>query len=373
MAFPRLRLFRVRGIPVRLDASWFPIALLIAWSLAVQLFPAWRPGLSPTTYWIMGVVGAVGLFASIVVHELAHALVARRHQIPIDGITLFVFGGVAEMGAEPPSAKAELRMAIAGPLTSIGIAGVALAGSALAGGSPGAPASVLAYLGAVNLLLAAFNLLPAFPLDGGRVFRALLWRRHGNLVRATRTATNVGRVFGALLMAFGGVRFLLGDLLGGVWSFLIGLFLRQAADASYQQVLVRRAFAHEPVRRFMTVGPISVRPDVTLAQFLDGYVYRYHHKLFPVQDNGRLLGMISTRQLRDVPRADWPFRKVGAVTVPLSDAATVTPDTGALQALGRMRQTGRSRLLVVDHGRLAGVLSARDLLDFLSLKLELEP
>jgi Zn-dependent protease len=365
MALPRLRLFRVRGIPVRLDASWFPIALLIAWSLAVQLFPAWRPGLSSTTYWIMGVVGALGLFASIVVHELAHALVARRHRIPIDGITLFVFGGVAEMGAEPPSAKAELRMAIAGPLTSIGIAALAFAGSALS--------VVLAYLGAINLLLAAFNLLPAFPLDGGRVFRALLWRRHGNLERATRTATNVGRIFGALLMALGGVRFLQGDLLGGVWSFLIGLFLRQAADASYQQVLVRRAFAHEPVRRFMTVGPISVRPDVTLAQFLDGYVYRYHHKLFPVQDNGRLLGMISTRQLRDVPRADWPFRKVGAVTVPLSDAATVTPDTGALQALGRMRQTGRSRLLVVDHGRLAGVLSARDLLDFLALKLELEP
>ena len=365
MALPRLRLFRVRGIPVRLDASWFPIALLIAWSLAVQLFPAWRPGLSSTTYWIMGVAGALGLFASIVLHELAHALVARRHRIPIDGITLFVFGGVAEMGAEPPSAKAELRMAIAGPLTSIGIAAIAFAGSALW--------VVLAYLGSINLLLAAFNLLPAFPLDGGRVFRALLWRRHGNLVRATRTATNVGRVFGAVLMALGGVRFLQGDLLGGVWSFLIGLFLRQAADASYQQVLVRRAFAHEPVRRFMTVGPISVRPDVTLAQFLDGYVYRYHHKLFPVQDNGRLLGMISTRQLRDVPRADWPFRKVGAVTVPLSDAATVTPDTGALQALGRMRQTGRSRLLVVDHGRLAGVLSARDLLDFLALKLELGP
>jgi Zn-dependent protease len=365
MALPRLRLFRVRGIPVRLDASWFPIALLIAWSLAVQLFPAWRPGLSSTTYWIMGVVGALGLFGSIVVHELAHALVARRHRIPIDGITLFVFGGVAEMGAEPPSAKAELRMAIAGPLASVGIAAVAFAGSAVS--------VVLAYLGAINLLLAAFNLLPAFPLDGGRVFRALLWRRHGNLVRATRTAANVGKIFGALLMALGGVRFLLGDLLGGVWSFLIGLFLRQAADASYQQVLVRRAFAHEPVRRFMTVGPISVRPDVTLAQFLDGYVYRYHHKLFPVQDNGRLLGMISTRQLRDVPRADWPFRKVGAVTVPLSDAATVTPDTGALQALGRMRQTGRSRLLVVDHGQLAGVLSARDLLDFLALKLELEP
>jgi Zn-dependent protease len=321
----------------------------------------------------MGVIGALGLFASIVVHELSHALVARRHDIPIDGITLFVFGGVAEMGAEPPNARAELTMAIAGPLASIVIGVAALAGSALAAGWPGSVVTVLAYLGAVNLLLAAFNLLPAFPLDGGRVFRALLWRRHGDLVRATRTAARVGTVFGAVLMGLGGVRVLLGDLLGGVWSFLIGLFLRQAADGSYQQVLVRRVLADEPVRKLMTVGPISVHPDVTLADFLNTYVYRYHHKLFPVQDNGHLVGVISTDQLRGVPRADWPFRKVSAVTVPLSDAATVTPDTGALQALGHMRQTGRSRLLVVDHGQLAGVLSVRDLLDFLALKLELEP
>lgn len=373
MAFSRLRLFSFRGIPIRLDASWFPIALLIAWSLAAQLFPAWRPGLPRSTYWAMGVIGALGLFASIVAHELSHALVARRHDIPIEGITLFVFGGVAEMGAEPPNARAELRMAIAGPLASIVIGTAALAGSALAGGWPGAVVTVLAYLGVVNLVLAAFNLLPAFPLDGGRVFRALLWRRHGDLVRATRTAARVGTVFGVALMVLGGVRVLLGDLLGGVWSFLIGLFLRQAADGSYQQVLVRRVLADEPVRKLMTVGPISVRPDVTLADFLNTYVYRYHHKLFPVQDNGRLVGVITTEQLREVPRADWPFRKVSAVTVPLSDAATVTPDTGALQALGHMRQTGRSRLLVVDHGQLAGVLSVRDLLDFLALKLELEP
>lgn len=371
MALPRLRLFSFRGIPIRLDASWFAIAVLVAWSLAAQLFPAWRPGLPRATYWVMGLVGALGLFASIVVHELSHALVARRHNIPIDGISLFVFGGVAEMGTEPPSPKAELTMAIAGPLTSIAIGVVALAASALAVAWPGAAVTVLAYLGVVNLLLAAFNLIPAFPLDGGRVLRALLWRRHGNLVRATHTAARVGIAFSVALMALGGFRVLLGDLLGGVWFFLIGLFLRQAADASYQQVVVRGALENEPVKKFMTVGPVSVRPDITLAEFLDSYVYRYHHKLFPVQDNGRLLGLISTEQVRGVPRADWPSRKVGAVTVPLAQAVTVTPDTAALQALGRMRQSGRSRLLVVDDGRLAGVLSVRDLLDFLALKLEL--
>lgn len=373
MALPRLRLFSFRGIPIRLDASWFAIAVLVTWSLAAQLFPAWHAGLPRATYWGMGIVGALGLFGSIVVHELSHALIARRHDIPIEGITLFVFGGVAEMGEEPPSPKAELTMAIAGPLTSIAIGAAALAASALGSGWPEAVVTVLAYLGLVNLLLAAFNLVPAFPLDGGRVLRALLWRRHGNVVRATHTASRVGIGFSVVLMVLGGLRVLTGDLLGGVWFFLIGMFLRQAADASYQQVMVRRALENEPVRRFMTTGPVTVRPDLTLAEFLDSYVYRYHHKLFPVQDNGRLLGLISTEELHQVPRADWPSRTVGAVTVPLAEAVTVAPDTAAMQALGRMRQTGRSRLLVVDDGRLAGILSARDLLDFLALKLELEP
>jgi Zn-dependent protease/CBS domain-containing protein len=375
MALPRLRLFGFRGISIRLDASWFAIAVLVTWSLAAQLFPAWHAGLPRATYWVMGIAGALGLFGSIVVHELSHALVARRHDIPIEGITLFVFGGVAEMGAEPPSPKAELTMALAGPLASIAIGLAAFAGSALAGGSSGGGvvATVLAYLGMVNLLLAAFNLVPAFPLDGGRVLRALLWRRRGSLVRATHIASRVGIAFSLALMVLGGLRVLLGDLLGGVWFFLIGMFLRRAADASYQQVVVRGALEHETVKKFMTVGPVSVRPDLTLAEFLDSYVYRYHHKLFPVQDNGRLLGLISTEQLRGVPRAEWPSRSVGAVTVPLSEAVTVTPDTAAMQALGRMRQTGRSRLLVVDDGKLAGILSVRDLLDFLALKVELEP
>lgn len=373
MAVPRLRLFSFRGIPIRLDPSWFVIAALISWSLASQLFPAWRPGLPRATYWTMGIIGALGLFASIVVHELSHALVARRHRIPIQGITLFVFGGVAEMGAEPPSPKSEFAMAIAGPLVSIGIGIVALAGAALRGLWPDPVVTVLGYLGAMNLILAAFNALPAFPLDGGRVFRAVLWRHHGDLVRATRTAARVGTVFSLLLMGLGAVRLLMGDVLGGVWSFLIGMFLRQAADASYQQVLVRRALDGEPVRQVMTVGPITVRPSLTLTEFIDSYVYRYHHKLFPVQDNGRLLGLISTDQLRGIPRAEWPLRKVGATLVPLSDAATVTPDTEALQALARMREQGQSRLLVVENGRLAGMVTAQDLLNYLNLKLELAP
>jgi Zn-dependent protease len=367
-----IRLFSLRGIPIRLDASWFVIALLITWSLAGAVFPTLQPHLRPAAYWMMGVLGAFGLFGSIVIHEFCHAVVARRHDIPMNGITLFVFGGVAEMGGEPPNARAEFRMAVAGPLASIGIGVLALTLAELAGSSWAPGVTVLSYLGTINLILAVFNLLPAFPLDGGRIFRAAMWHRTGDLRRATHTATRVGIAFSVLFMAIGAVRAVSGDLLGGVWLVLIGMFLRQAADASYQQVLVRRALAGEPVRRFMTVSPVTLQPGLSIANFLEDYVYRYHHKLYPVQDNGRLLGAISTDQLRGVPREEWNARTVGSLATPWSDDTAVTPDTGALQALARMRQTGRSRLLVVEGGHLVGILSVRDLLDFLSLKLELE-
>ncbi len=368
-----IRLFRLRGIPVRLDPSWFLIALLLTWSLAVGVFPAWQPDETDVVYWAMGVVGALGLFTSIIAHELCHAVVARRHAIPMNGIILFVFGGVAEMGGEPPNSRAEIAMAAAGPIASIGIGALALGLAAFGGGWWPPVVTVLSYLGAVNLVLAAFNLLPAFPLDGGRILRAAVWRWTGDLRRATRVASRIGVAFSVLFMAIGALRFVADDLLGGVWLVLIGLFLRQAAIAAYQQVLVRRALEGEPVRRFMTVGPITVRPELTLSEFLNSYVYRYHHKLFPVQDNGRLVGAISPAQLRGVPREQWSQRTVGSVAVPWTPASAVTPNTAALQALARMRQTGHSRLLVVEDGHLAGILSVRDLLKFLALKLELEP
>lgn len=367
-----IRLFSVRGIPIRLDASWFVVALLVTWSLAAAVFPTLQPHLATPAYWVMGVVGALGLFGSIVVHELCHALVARRHAIPMNGITLFVFGGVAEMGGEPPTARGELRMAVAGPAASVGIGVLALALAEVTRAWWPVGVTVLSYLGLINLVLAAFNLLPAFPLDGGRIFRAVLWQRTRDLRRATRVATRVGGVFSVVFMVVGVMRAVAGDLLGGVWLVLIGLFLRQAAKASYQQVLVRQVLEGEPVRRFMTESPVTLRPGLTLADFLQDYVYRYHHKLYPVQDNGHLLGAISTDQVRGVPRDQWGRRTVGALATPWSDETAVTPETGALQALARMRQTGQTRLLVVDDGRLVGILSIQDLQNFLSLKLELE-
>ena len=366
MALRSYRLIAVRGIPVQIDASWIVIAALVTWSLATYVFPAVHPGQSAAMYWVMATAGALGCFASLVAHEIAHSVVARRHGVSTSGITLFVFGGVAQLEEEPTAPRDEYAMAIAGPLASIAIGCVAFAVALLP--LPGALVTVLTSLGVTNIALAAFNLLPAFPLDGGRVVRALLWRRHGSLLRATRVAARVGHGFALLVMALGALRLLFGDPLGGVWLVILGFFLSRAADMSYEQLLVRQALADKPVRQFMTVAPVTVGPETSLADFLHSFVYRYHHRLFPVADNGRLLGAISARQLRRVPGSERMYRKVRTATIPLAALPTVTPDSGALQALGRMREAGRSRLLVVDHERLAGIVTTRDLLDFVSLE-----
>jgi Zn-dependent protease len=365
----RIELLRLFGIPIRLDLSWFVVVVLIAWSLATGLFPQLEPHLASGTYWAMGVAGALGLFASVLVHELSHAWVARRHAMPIDGITLFIFGGVAEMGGEPPSPKAEFRVAIAGPLVSILIGGLVLS---LAGGPPPLR-GVLRYLGLINLVLAVFNLVPAFPLDGGRVLRSVLWHWKQDLRWATAIASRLGTGFSVLLMLFGGARVLLGDFVGGMWSFLIGLFLRQASQSAYQAVLVRKALEGEPVRRFMTSEPVTLPAGVTLNQAVERYFYRYHHKLFPVTDDARLVGCLSTREVSRIPRDEWGRRTVGSVAVPCGPRNAITPDSDALQALTLMRRSGEPRLLVVEDGRLAGVVTLKDLLEFFALKVELEP
>lgn len=369
----RIELFKLFGIPLRLDTSWFIVAALVVWSLATGAFPYMRPGLSPATYWVMGAAGAIGLFTSIVIHEFFHALVARRNQIPMRGITLFVFGGVAEMGAEPASAGAELRMAAAGPLASIALALIGFGVSDAVRGLWSAPVvMVIEYLALLNGVLAGFNLLPAFPLDGGRIFRAALWTWKKNLAWATRVASRTGSAFSLMFMAAGVVAVLLGNLVSGMWWVLIGLFLRRASTASYQQVLLRRALEGEPIRRFMTANPVSVPAGTTVADLVESYIYKYHHPLFPVVDDGRLLGCVTTRQVKSLPRDEWPRRTVGSLGTPCGSDNTIGPDTDALEAIAVMRRSGQPRLMVVEGDRLVGVVTLKDLLEFFALKLELE-
>lgn len=371
----KLTLFRLLGFEVGLDLSWLLLALLVTWTLAIGYFPAELPGLAPGTYWWMAVLGALGLFFSIVFHEFSHSLVARRHGLGISGITLFVFGGVAQMEGEPDRPKTEFLMAVAGPVASIVLAGLFWLFAALGqqAGGPATVITVLAYLAWINLLLALFNLVPAFPLDGGRMLRAALWGWRGNLRWATAVASRSGNVFALVLMAFGGVQLVTGNVIGGMWMFLIGLFLHNAAAASYQQTLLREALAGMPVARMMIPHPVTVPPDLTLAELVEDYFYRHYFKMFPVVDaSGRLLGAVSLRDAKEVPRERWADTRVADILQRCTRANTIDPRAPALEAMTRMNESGLSRLLVAEGDRLAGIIALKDLLRFLGMRLELE-
>jgi Zn-dependent protease len=369
---PGVTIARPFGIPVRLDASWIIAVVLVSWSLAAGFFPQTHPALGPSARWAMALAGALGLFASILLHEFAHALVARRHGIRVASVTLFVFGGVGDLRDEPPTPLAEFWIAVAGPAMSAVLALLFaipfVAGIAL----PAAAAALLHWLLLANTLLAAFNMLPAFPLDGGRVLRSFLWRATGSLRRATRVTTAMGRGLGTGLMALGGLQLLAGNWLGAVWFFFLGAWLRQAARGSYEQTLLRELLRGEPVRAFMKREPVTVAPGTSLLDFVRDYVYRHRFKMYPVTEDGRLLGYVTLKGVAGIPPKDWESHRVAEFVTPLTDDACVGPDADVLDALARMNRTGMSRLLVREDGRLVGILALKDVLGFFALKVELE-
>jgi len=370
----KVKLFKLLGFEVGLDPSWIILAILIAWSLSTGYFPFEFEGLSTQTYWIMGIIGTLGLFVSIIAHEFCHSLVARQRGMPMKGITLFIFGGVAEMGDEPPSAKSEFMIAVVGPISSFIMAALfyGLQQYGTAAQWPAQVGGVFGYLGMINLYLAVFNLAPAYPLDGGRILRAALWGWKGNLRWATRICSQIGSGFGIFLIIFGVLQVIGGYFIGGMWLFLIGMFIRGAAKMSYQQMMTRRALEGEQLDRFMTKDPITVQPDLSVSRFVDDYVYRHHHKLFPVTEGEKLLGCVSTEQLKALPRDQWDQKRVGDIAQECSDANTVGPEADAVDALSRMNRGRNGRLLVVREGHLLGIVTLKDMLNFLSMKIELE-
>jgi Zn-dependent protease/CBS domain-containing protein len=325
----------------------------------------------------MGIAGALLYFLSVVLHELAHSLVARTYSVEMRGITLFIFGGVAEMPGEVPTPQAEFVIAAAGPAASFAIA-LASGAAGLLGRAAGWPEPVNAvflYLAFLNAALAVFNLIPAFPLDGGRILRSILWGWKKSLRWATRISAAIGGGFGLLLIALGvlTVVFVPAGFTSGLWLFLLGLFVRNAAAMSYQQLLLRRALAGEPVSRFMHTNAVTVPRSISVLDLVQEYIYRYHFKMFPVvDDSGRLLGCVTTRQVRELPREEWERQTVGALAAKCGPENTVGADTDAMEALSRMSRSGTTRLMVVDGDRLLGILSLKDLLRFFSLKMELE-
>jgi Zn-dependent protease len=370
----KFNILSVAGIQIGIDLSWLFIAALLSWTLAVGYFPFYYPDLASNVYWLMGIAGMLGLFVCILLHELGHALVAKYNNLPISQITLFIFGGIAEIKKESQTPKVEFWVAIAGPIVSVLLV-LVMHALTLLGEKSGWPVQVVgvtAYLALINLIIVIFNMIPAFPLDGGRVFRALLWWWKNDLAWATKIASYVGAGFGLFLIFYGVFTLLGGNFISGLWMFILGLFLHKAATASRTQFYVGRELKGEKVEKFMVKDPIAVPQEINLKEFIDQYVYQSHHHLYPVVDLDNLVGYISLSEVKSVPAEDWPKVYVKKVMVPRSAFQTVTPDTNALEALNLMNETGSTTLLVTVRNQLVGMLTAQDLFKLISLKIELE-
>ena len=364
-----IRLGRLLGIPIFIHSSWFIALWVLSWSLAVAYYPEEFPGLGPSTYWGMGIISALLLFGSVLVHELGHALTARRYGVRTRNITLFMFGGVAQIAAEPPTADAELAIAAAGPATSYVLAGLFWLLDRLITGT--ALGAIVGYLAFINLLLATFNLIPGFPLDGGRVLRAVLWRRSGDLEQATRIASQSGQVVAAIIIGLGLLQMFRGAFVGGLWLILIGWFLQSAAQAGYQQVVLRRALGGVRVGDIMTRELHTIDPNLTVEEAITDFFIPLKHGGFPVVYGDRLVGVVTLQDVRDVPKEARAEQRVRDVMTPQANLKTVRPTTTAYEAFMRLGQEQIGRLLVVDDGgSLVGILTRSDLLHVIRLYTE---
>jgi Zn-dependent protease/predicted transcriptional regulator len=360
-------LFSILGFRIGLDLSWFLLAFLIVWSLATGYFPTMLPGLEQSLYVWMAIVGALGLFASLIFHELAHAIVARYYHLRISGITLFVFGGVAQLEEEPRTAKVEFLVAIAGPIASM-ILAVLFYGLLSSGVVEGVPAidAVVGYLALINFMLAAFNLIPAFPLDGGRILRAALWWWQGSLPRATRTAAAVGAVLGIALMGFGAYNMYSGVLLAGTWQLLIGFFIYTAAGAARAQARRYDSEDDTPAEKVITRAPVTLPANLTLEDAAERFFFEYRFKSFPVVEGEQVVGLVTLDDMDKTERTAWPQTRVFDVMQPLSAAISAEAGEPALEVLKRMTRSGHTRMVVMDGTRLAGMLTKRDIMNFFS-------
>jgi Zn-dependent protease/CBS domain-containing protein len=357
---------RIAGIRIAIHWSWLVVFVLITWSLADSVFPDQNPGLSDSTYLAMAVSAALLFFVSLLLHELGHALQARRDGMEIEGITLWLFGGVAQFRGMFPSAGAEFRIAIAGPLVSLAI-GVAFVLAAWMTGFPAAVDGVVAWLGMINLILLVFNLIPALPLDGGRVLRSALWARSNDLGTATRTASGIARGFAYLLIAAGLAEVVLLGSFSGIWLAFLGWFLLQAAAGEVRALAAQEALRGLRVADLMTRNPATVRQDESLGRFMDDIVWSRHHTTYPVVDNGHVVGLLPFRCVAQVPRSEWDRRSVRDCMLELDEVPVLAPGDRVTDVVERLGENGVNRALVVEDGRLAGLLSVTDVARALEL------
>ena len=387
-----LRLGRIFGINIYIDWSWIFIFLLVTWNLAAGVFPQLHPNWGATLNWGTAIVASLLFFASVLAHELAHSLVAKVRGLPVRNITLFLFGGVSNIQREPASAGTEFVMSIVGPLTSIVLgviflllSGATAAGSdVITGNSIGAlarldpPSTLLLWLGPINILLGVFNLIPGFPLDGGRVLRSVLWAITKNLRLATRWASWVGQavawlfIFAGISMIFGiSIPFFGTGFIGGLWLAFIGWFLNNAAVQSYQQVVVEDLLGGVTVAQLMHANTPTLAPSIPVSTLVHDHIMGTDERAFPVIDNDRLVGLVCIEDVRKVPREKWDTTTVGEIMTPANQLAVATPREDVSDALNDLASRDVNQLPVMEGGRLVGMLRRRDIMRWLQLHSEL--
>jgi Zn-dependent protease/CBS domain-containing protein len=360
------RLGRIAGIEIGVHYTWLLAFGLVTWSLAHNMFPASYPRWDQRTYWLVAAIAALLLFGCVLVHELSHSFVARARGMPVAGITLFIFGGVSHIRGEAEKPGDEFWMALVGPLSSFGLAALAWLLLSAMGGGRSPLAAVLEYLAYVNVLLGVFNLIPGFPLDGGRVLRSLLWAVMHDLRRATRIATRIGQAV-AYLFILGGIALSFqGALLNGIWLIFIGWFLLNAAEASYRQLAVPR-LQYRPVRALMQTRPVVVPVDLSVADLVEQYMLGQGLRAVMVADDGRIAGLVSLTDVKKLPPDQWPGTPLRAVMTPSAHLVVVTPETSLQEALARLAERDVNQLPVVSEGSLVGMLSRADVIGFLQI------
>ncbi len=364
---------RIKGIAIEINISWFIIFALTTYMLATSFFPQNYPDWAPAAWWLLGALISVLLFASVLLHELSHSLVSIHLGLPVKKITLFIFGGVAQIESEPDDPDKELKIALAGPGMSILLSTLFLAAAnLLIWLNAPEPAVVLcSFLSYINLTLAIFNLVPAYPLDGGRVFRAVLWRFRGNLQSATRIASSVGAAFGYTLIFAGVYLVLSGNFINGVWFAFIGWFIAQASQLGYQQTLMEDVFTKIPVRNFMTTQVVAVDYHIPVQELVDNYFYRYKFICFPVRDGNSIIGLVNLDAVKKLGRESWQQTSVGRIAIALQPDLVVTPDDTVSQAMAKLFRNGVGRVLVMDQQQLAGIVSRTDVLNYMRIRTQL--
>lgn len=367
------KLFRVLGIPIYINYTWFIVFSLVVYTLAVSYFPYLGPYYEPFVRWTMAFVAAIILFSSILLHELSHSYVAQKQGIRIKSITLFVFGGIAQMVGESRTPAGEMKIAVAGPALSIVISGIFWA-IVFVFKRDMATSPVLAisyFLAYTNLMLAVFNLIPGFPLDGGRMLRAFIWKRTDNLNKATLITSRIGKGFAILLIVGGLWNLLNGVFISGLWLIFVGMFLQQAADQGYRQTLLHRTLSSVKIRDIMVSPVIVVNDNMTLDHIVNEFFFRYRHNSFPVISGDSIAGIISIHDIKVVEKEKWPYTIVRDIMHTEISSFTISPESGALEALDKMIDTHRGRLVVTEDGRIAGMISQRDIMQMLKLKADL--